>query len=216
METLIKIDDQTLSKAVVFSENALAINTDLPFEIWQRGFEQLNRVDEAWNWWIGDYLNYGEQRYGEMYSQVLDGVSYKKLSRCKVTAGVFPPSKRRPSLSFTHHCEVASFEESKRERLLDMAEQDGLSVSKLRDTIKTKDNDYFWGEYLKLKEKAEEILAITDFYQFLAAIFQDIKPVLNDITVEEKPVVIMKIETTTGDSGALKKVKEMLNRTAER
>ena len=43
-----------------------------------------------------------------------------------------------------------------------------------------------------------------------------IKPVLDDITVEEKPMTEVEIETTAEDSGALKKVKEMLNRTAER
>ena len=42
-------------------------------------------VAQTVQWWIGDALNFGEQRYGEMYTQAIDetGLDYQTLPNWK-------------------------------------------------------------------------------------------------------------------------------------
>jgi hypothetical protein len=42
------------------------------FEQWKSLGEFIRYADGAVHWWIGDWLNYGEQNYGEMYEQALE------------------------------------------------------------------------------------------------------------------------------------------------
>jgi hypothetical protein len=54
-------------------------------------------------------LNFGEGKYGEMYSQALDAtkLSYSHLHHAKAVAARFEIGRRRPNLSWSHHHEVA-------------------------------------------------------------------------------------------------------------
>src|SRR5258705_4874231 len=68
---------------------------------------QLNRVSQ---WWIGDWCNYGEARYGEKYEQAVRDTGYDRgtLRNIASVAGRIEPSRRRDNLSFKHHVEVAA------------------------------------------------------------------------------------------------------------
>ena len=52
-------------------------------------------------WWIGDWLNEGEQQYGEMYAQALDAteLEYGTLRTAKWICGRIELSRRRDNLS---------------------------------------------------------------------------------------------------------------------
>ena len=70
---------------IKLTPNSLTITGDLSFEEWLEYGERLAAVD-AWLkygenlgniegsvcWWIGDYLNEGEKKYGKMYTQAFD------------------------------------------------------------------------------------------------------------------------------------------------
>jgi len=47
-------------------------------------------------WWVGDWLNYGEARYGEMYSQAIEitGYASQTLADAKWVASRIEPSRR--------------------------------------------------------------------------------------------------------------------------
>ena len=46
--------------------------TELTFEEWTAIGNTLQQVGASLNWWIGDWLNYGERKWGEMYAQAVE------------------------------------------------------------------------------------------------------------------------------------------------
>jgi len=77
---------------------------------------------------------YGEQRFGEQYSQALEatGLSEETLKACQWVASRFPKVSRLTSLSFSHHQEVAALTPRIANELLRRAESDGLSTREVR------------------------------------------------------------------------------------
>lgn len=62
-------------------------------------------------WWIGDWLRYGERKWGEKYSKAIDvtDLAYQSLVNAKNVAEKFSDfNRRRLNLSWSHHSEVAA------------------------------------------------------------------------------------------------------------
>lgn len=112
--------------------------SDLRFEEWQAIGNTLQQVSASLNWWIGDWLNYGEQRWGEMYAQAMDitGWDYDRLRHCKYVSGRVQFGLRNPNLRWSHHKEVASLEPEEQAAWLGRAEAESWTVRRLREEIK--------------------------------------------------------------------------------
>ena len=77
-------------------------------------------------WWIGDLLNDGDERFGEMFSQVCEGqISASLLQRYESVARRVPRENRRPNLSWSSHAAVARLPGVAQRRLLKKAEEYG-------------------------------------------------------------------------------------------
>jgi hypothetical protein len=111
---------------------------DMSFEQWEAAGQQLQRMGRAWQWWIGDWVRYGEQRYGEKYAQAIEltGLEYGTLANIISVARRVDTSRRRENLSWSHHAEVASLEPPEQQAWLERAEHDGLTVAKLRSRLR--------------------------------------------------------------------------------
>lgn len=122
---------------VQFSETGLEMPRALTFERWQSLGETLGRINRASGWWIGDWLNFGERAYGESYSQAMDatGLSYGTLANYASVAKRVESSRRRESLTFAHHQEVAALPAREQDEYLQQAEREGLSKAKLRRVV---------------------------------------------------------------------------------
>ena len=61
-------------------------------------------------WAIGDWLNYGERSYGEMYKPAADvtGYSEETCRKAKWVSSQYETGIRIPNLSFGHHRIVAA------------------------------------------------------------------------------------------------------------
>ena len=111
---------------------------NLPYEAWEHiGFE-LGAVRDWSAWAIGDWMLAGEALYGE--ERVDQGIEV--TGRSKVTlleyervARKVPPSRRRESLSFTHHQLVAARPAAEQGRCLDEAEANHWSVEEFRGML---------------------------------------------------------------------------------
>ena len=59
----------------------LAVTGSPPYDEWEKCGAFLQQIDGAVQWWIGDWLNYGEHAYGKKYSQALDatGIELRTL-----------------------------------------------------------------------------------------------------------------------------------------
>lgn len=110
----------------------------MTFNEWAAAGQQLGVMGRAVQWWVGDWVNHGEQAFGEKYTQAIEdtGLPHATLSNYAWVAAHIPPSRRRETLSWSHHAETAALEPTEADRLLDQAETDGLSVHKLRTRVR--------------------------------------------------------------------------------
>jgi hypothetical protein len=84
-------------------------------------------------WWIGDLLNAGEDRFGESFSQMCEGmVSAEMLNRYASVARRVPIQNRIPTLSWSAHAAVARLPVDQQKRLLQDADRHGWTSDELR------------------------------------------------------------------------------------
>jgi hypothetical protein len=90
-------------------QTGLLVQGELSFEEWSGIGTWLETVDRAIQWWIGDWMAYGESRYGEQYVQAINatGWALATIKQYQWVAERVPVKNRRPELSFFHHREVA-------------------------------------------------------------------------------------------------------------
>jgi hypothetical protein len=119
-------------------KTGLTVDGQLSFDDWHDFGQTLQQVEGAIQWWIGDWLNYGEQRYGEMYTQAIEDTdfAYSTLAQYKRVAKSLEFCLRRQNLTWSHHKELASLEPDEQEYWLGRAESETLSVAELRREIK--------------------------------------------------------------------------------
>lgn len=121
------------------SETSLNLPAGLSFDAWQQVGHTLSRTIKAWKWWVGDWLNYGERTYGEMYSQAMDelGLSYGEVTKFSYVSRAVPPEIRKPLLSWSHHEAVAAVkDDAAKDALLTAAVSEGTSRAELREKAK--------------------------------------------------------------------------------
>jgi predicted Zn-ribbon and HTH transcriptional regulator len=97
----------------------------------------LDSMESGLAYWVGDLLNALEAIHGEAYTQVIPENKAHTWMNYKWVSERVKPTTRRPSLSWSHHQQVASLLTERQVIFLDRAEKEGLSVSSLRKLIKT-------------------------------------------------------------------------------
>ena len=114
------------------------VDGDLAFTQWLRIGQQLGHVGRSLGWWIGDWLQYGNERYGEKYVKAsrVTGYDVHSLTNMAYVASRFSVGRRRGTLSWSHHAELAALEESEQEMWLNLAETQRLSVRDLRAELR--------------------------------------------------------------------------------
>ena len=125
-------------ESLVPSRTQLPLPDDLTYEEWEDIGRTLDAVEAASQWWRGDWLNYGERKYGEKYAQAIEvtGKSPQGLMNAAWVAGKFETSRRRETLSWSHHAEVAALDHDIQDQLLDQAESEEWTRNVLRDAVR--------------------------------------------------------------------------------
>jgi len=116
----------------------LTFSSDINFDEWEMIGQTLNQIEGSTQWWIGDWLNTGEQKWGEKYKEAEErtGFDYETLKGSKWVSSSIELCRRRHNLSWSHHQEVAPFEADKQDYWLDRAEKEELTRQELRRLIK--------------------------------------------------------------------------------
>lgn len=125
-------------------ETGLIIDDGTSFEEWAAMGEWLQSAERSLMWWIGDWMRFGERKWGEKYAQAIEvtGHTYQTLADAKWVAEKFSDfSCRHEKLSFTHHREVARLPINQAERLLREAEREGWSVRETRAQVNRVKNE---------------------------------------------------------------------------
>jgi hypothetical protein len=91
-------------------------------------------VADASAWWIGDWLLFGQSEYGNRYKHAIaaTGLDYQTLRNYAWVASRFDPARRRDTLSFGHHAEVAALPEADQEAWLRRCVVERWSRNELR------------------------------------------------------------------------------------
>jgi hypothetical protein len=116
----------------------LRIDDQLTFEAYEAIGRTLGHLHAAVSWATGDWLIVGLALFGENgIAQAVEATGRSKATLLEYLriARVFPPSKRRETLSWSHHQAVASREEEEREHWLNEAERLHWSSEELRGVL---------------------------------------------------------------------------------
>ncbi len=103
--------------------------------------EQLLSLTQNLPWLWGDFLNIGKKTYGTKYTAAVErfGLNLQTAKQYSSVAAKFPQSCRRLHLSWSHHQAVASItDETERNRLLTLAEDQRWPLARLRDEAKAR------------------------------------------------------------------------------
>lgn len=114
------------------TDTALMLPDGLSIEEWESVGEQLGRAHRASGWWIGDWINYGEKRWGQKYeeAQAITGLSYSHLSHCARVASRFQFGDRSPKLTWSHYNRAKALPNA--EQVLERAAAENWTVRDLQ------------------------------------------------------------------------------------
>jgi hypothetical protein len=112
----------------------LILPQNLTLPDWASLGEQIVAIADSSGWWLGDWLIYGQETYPDRYRRAMDqtGLDYQTLRNYAWVSRRYIPSRRRLTLSFHHHMEVAAMPESDQNHWLDFAEKMKWSKNELR------------------------------------------------------------------------------------
>jgi len=99
---------------------------------------RLGGISRCNQWWLGDWVRYGSEKWGEKYTQAakITGYDPRSLANMASIAAAFDSSRRRDDLTWSHHVAVAALPEQEQERWLDRAAAENLSVADLRTELR--------------------------------------------------------------------------------
>jgi hypothetical protein len=115
---------------------------------------QFVKMEDSKQWWIGDWWNALERKYGEA-QQICEDVnlSCQTAKNSGWVARSIEKSRRRDNLTWSHHAEVCGIklddkEKQKRiqDKFLDKAEQEGWSIRELRGQVQAFLDEEKWSE----------------------------------------------------------------------
>lgn len=108
---------------------------------WQVEGRRLSAISKASPWWIGDWLAFGAEKWGdaeqwgETYSEAkkLTGYDGKTLRNRRYVSAALPRDFRVPELTWSHHALVAGLKDREEQaHWLERAVSEGLAVDDLR------------------------------------------------------------------------------------
>jgi hypothetical protein len=137
-----RLEPRGRARAVAPTATGVSFDPLLPFEAWCVAGARIARHSSASAWWLGDWLVFGQSKYGRRYQQAVatTGLEYQTLRNYAVVARRFEASRRRDALTFQHHAEVCALDDAEQDRWLDLAAINGWSKNELRRQLRSARN----------------------------------------------------------------------------
>ncbi|HEV8542779.1 MAG TPA: hypothetical protein VGR78_10345 [Verrucomicrobiae bacterium] len=115
----------------------LKLPEELPMEEWANIGRELCRTDQVMKWWIGDWAAFGLRKYGQLKEFAeMNGLNYQSLANMAWVSKSVEVSRRRESLEWSKHQEVAALPAKEQEKWLARAEKEELPVAEMRRQIR--------------------------------------------------------------------------------
>lgn len=112
--------ETVLPSGIVLDDSGIRFPVVISYDEWAALAAPIGRMVRLSMWVLGDWLNEGTERFGELAEQAvaLTGLDYDTIRNARWVTTKFPLERRRPELSFTHHQEVAGLDPEVADRLL--------------------------------------------------------------------------------------------------
>jgi hypothetical protein len=129
---------RTQHRGVRSTRTAARFNPLLPFDDWVDFGAKLGLYSNATAWWLGDWLAFGQLKYGRRYKTAIavTGLDYQTLRNYAVVSRRFEMSRRRDNLTFQHHAEVCALSDEEQDYWLDRAAAEQWSRNHLRRQLR--------------------------------------------------------------------------------
>jgi N6-adenosine-specific RNA methylase IME4 len=118
-----------LADTIQLTRTSLVLPQSLSAIQWEEIGRSLGKIEQATQWWIGDWWAFGEHKYGDrkalVESEEWNGPAFQTCVNAGNVCKKFESNRRRLLLSFKHHAEVASLAPAEADEILDWAEDDG-------------------------------------------------------------------------------------------
>lgn len=125
------------AKGATFNALELVLPEDLAKQDWAAVGRQLCRADQVMKWWLGDWAAYGLRKYGELKEFAeANNINYASLRQAAWVCASIELSRRRDTLDWSKHMEVAALKPREQTRWLAKAEAEELPVAELRRQIR--------------------------------------------------------------------------------
>lgn len=132
------MNDLTIQDSKVkVTELGIEFRGELTFDEWDALGRKISRAARCIGFLVGDWINYGEGRYGEMYLDALNktGFDYQTLRNFAWVAKAVQLSVRTDKLTWEHHKMVAKLAGDDQRVWLEAAQKQALSTRRLRKSI---------------------------------------------------------------------------------
>jgi len=131
------------NKDIVYSsfklhKNGLEAIGEPSFEQWEECGKFIKKCEGAVHFWIGDWLNYGEKKWGKMYAQAIDqtGYDYQTLANDKWLSKNIDISDRSENLGVRHAQQIASLPEEEKKFWAEEIKKEAIPVRELKERIR--------------------------------------------------------------------------------
>lgn len=118
-----------------FGDRALIVLPGISWDEWVSLWRTAEGMHQSSNFYMGDALLAGSREFGERFAQVVDPKYIHQQRGAMWVCSRIDPARRKPSLSFSLHRELASLEPAEQDRWLDLAEQGAWTVKDLKEEM---------------------------------------------------------------------------------
>jgi hypothetical protein len=105
---------------------------------WLATGRRLGMIGRCSQWWIGDWIRYGNAKWGEKYVEAarVTGYDVASLRNMAWVASRFDVSLRSDKLSWSHHVLLAPLQPDEQRYWLERASDERFSVADLRQALR--------------------------------------------------------------------------------
>ncbi|HEX4304590.1 MAG TPA: hypothetical protein VHZ54_01005 [Solirubrobacterales bacterium] len=122
------------SRSAIFGKTAWIPEEKMDHADWIVAGRRLGAIGRCSQWWVGDWIRYGNAKWGEKYVEAarVTGYDVASLRNMAWVAAQFDLSLRSDKLTWSHHVLLAPFEPEEKRYWLERASAERFSVADLR------------------------------------------------------------------------------------
>lgn len=160
---------------ITVTPNSIELPPDTTKATWSKLLNQVVRLGNSSNWYLGDLAHFGMQNFPESVVEFckVRQLDYSTVRHRAMVSRAIPPASRRQKLAWAVHETVCQLDLFHQNKFLTLADTEKMSVSELRQAVRLsqgqEDSSVSDGKNVKCASKYAD--ALTDWIEHLPADF---------------------------------------------